>query len=93
MKAAKLGDDEAILDALRASYAANTPAWSLALRDRVTMASLDRSSAAEANLILAQATTSVDPSVDALELLRDLREKFPNDELIEDAWDACVRRQ
>lgn len=42
-KAANLGDDEAVLDMLRASYEAETPEWTVQVRSRAAQAQLDPS--------------------------------------------------
>lgn len=42
-KVANLGDDEAVLDTLRASYEAETPEWTVQARSRAAQAQLDPS--------------------------------------------------
>lgn len=82
-KAANLGDDEAVLDMLRASYEAETPEWTVQARSRA--AQLDAKSKAEVELLLMQARTALDPSIDVRVALNDLQARFPNDELINEA--------
>ena len=84
-KAANLGDDEAVLDMLRASYEAETPEWTVQARFRAAQAQLDAKSKAEVELLLMQARTALDPSIDVQVALNDLHARFPNDELINEA--------
>lgn len=84
-KAANLGDDEAVLDMLRASYEAETPEWTVQARFRAAQAQLDAKSKAEVELLLMQARTALDPSIDVQVALNDLQARFPNDELINEA--------
>lgn len=84
-KAANLGDDEAVLDMLRASYEAETPEWTVQARSRAAQAQLDAKSKAEVELLLMQARTALDPSIDVQVALNDLQARFPNDELINEA--------
>lgn len=42
-KVANLGDDEAVLDMLRASYEAETPEWTVQARSRAAQGQLDSS--------------------------------------------------
>ncbi|WP_166984906.1 tetratricopeptide repeat protein [Canibacter zhoujuaniae] len=84
-KAANIGDDMAVLDMLRASYEADTPEWTIQFRDRVAQAQLDVKSRAEAELLLAQARSALDPSLDVYVELKHLQTRFPNDELIGEA--------
>lgn len=84
-KAANLGDDEDVLDMLRASYEAETPEWTVQARFRAAQAQLDAKSKAEVELLLMQARTALDPSIDVQVALNDLQARFPNDELITEA--------
>lgn len=75
---------------LRASYEAETPEWTVQARSRAAQAQLDAKSKAEVELLLMQARTALDPSIDvqvALNdlALNDLQARFPNDELINEA--------
>ena len=84
--AVRLGDDSAILDMLRASFAAGTPEWTLSVRTQVRVADLDDASRAEADLILTQAECELDPTKNVEQALAELRARHPGDELIERAW-------
>ena len=72
-KAANLGDDEAVLDMLRASYEAETPEWTVQARSRAAQAQLDAKSKAEVELLLMQAQTALDPSLHEQKLYLSLR--------------------
>ena len=84
-EAANLGDDSAVMDALRASYESETPEWTVQFSSRVAQALLNVEEKAEAELILLQARSSVDPSLNFQAALEDLKDRFPNDDLIDDA--------
>lgn len=84
--AVRLGDGSAVLDMLRASFAAGTPEWTRAARARVAFANLDDVSRAEADLIFTQAECELDPTRNVEQALNELRARHPGDELIERAW-------
>lgn len=81
-RAAALGDDAALLDMLRASYEAGTPEYTVGCAERVARAELDTRSRAEAELLIAQAGVEMDPGRDVGSVLKDLQDRFPDDELV-----------
>lgn len=82
MRAIDLGDDEAILDALRAAYEDGTPEWIIEVSSKIPLVNLDMESQAEAELIILQAKATLDPNMDIWASLSDLHKRFPGDELI-----------
>lgn len=83
-----LGDERGLLDALRASYEAETPEWTINFESRNRHFKLDRTSQAELELLVLQARATINPHLDFRKALEDLQSIFPDDELINVAIEA-----
>ncbi|MDT3767182.1 hypothetical protein QS713_03760 [Gleimia hominis] len=90
---AGLGNESANLDALRASYEAGTPEWTLQFGSKVVMTGLDADSQAEVELLLLHARSIVDSDFDFQRALKELKSCFPDNELVDETIQANSQKE
>lgn len=81
-EAVSLGDNLGIIDALRASYEADSPEWTILFGSKYRDFVIDAPSQVELELLILHARSKTDPFFDFRKALKVLQSSFPDDELI-----------